>query len=143
MSEKKDELVDLVLNENVSAIQILVDRLGITSDEVIDLINDLLKEGKLNGTITEDGSRFFKSDVKLSEAPTIERSEDLPDFMSFNSKPGMVTAIIGFIIIAAGVIVNTYSSDALEQNFAAILILLGMLIAFTGLYCLSQRKTPA
>ena len=120
MSEKKDELVDLVLNENVSAIQILVDRLGITSDEVIDLINDLLKEGKLNGTITEDGSRFFKSDVKLSEAPTIERSEDLPDFMSFNSKPGMVTAIIGFIIIAAGVIVNAYSSDALEQNFAAI-----------------------
>ncbi len=143
MSGKKDELVSLVMNENVSAIQILVDRLGITSDEVIKLINELLNESKLDGTLTEDGTRFFKTDVKMSEAPAIERDEDPPDFMSFNAKPGIITAIVGFIVIAVGVIINSLSSDVLEQNFAAILILLGLFIAFSGLYFLSKRKTPA
>ena len=143
MSEKKDELVDLVMNENVSAIQILVDRLGITSDEAIELINELLGENRLNGTLTEDGTRFFKTDVKLSEAPTIERDNDPPDFTSFNSRPGIVITIIGFIIVASGVIANSFSTDAIEQNFAAILILVGIFVAFTGLYLISKRKTPA
>ena len=143
MSEKTDELVDLIINENVSAVQILEDRLGITSDEVVELIKELLETGKMNGTLTDDETRFFKSDVKLSDAPTIERDDEPPDFMSFNAKPGIVTAIIGFIIIAAGVVVNSFSTDALEQNFAAILIFIGMIIAFVGLYFLSKRKTPS
>lgn len=143
MSGKKDELVDLVMNENVSAIQILVDRLDITSDEAIELINELLGENRLNGTLTEDGTRFFKTDVKLSKAPTIERDDDPPDFTSFNSRPRIVITIIGFIIVAAGVIVNSFSTDAVEQNFAAILILAGIFVAFTGLYLISKRKTPA
>ncbi len=143
MSEKKDELVALVMNENVSAIQILEDRLSIPSEEVVELIKELLEDGKLNGTLTEDSTRFFKSDVKLSEAPAIEREEAPPEFLSFNARPAIVTAIIGFIVVAAGVIVNAFASNPLEQNFAAILILLGVMITIVGLYCVSQRKTPA
>ena len=143
MSGKKVELVDLVMKENVSAIQILVDRLELTSDEVIDLIGELLEEGKLHGTLTSDGARFFKSEVKLSDAPAIERNVAPPSFISFNTRPGIITAIIGFILIAVGIIVNANSQDIIEQSFAATLLLFGILILLSGLYCLSQRKTPA
>lgn len=143
MSEKEDELIDLIMNENVSAIQILVDRLEIISDDVIELINKLLDEGKLKGSLTEDGVRFFKSEVKLSKAPAIERDDGPPSFMNFNARPGIVAALVGFIIIAAGLIVNTYALDAIEQNFAAVLILVGLIITMVGLYLLSKRKTPA
>ncbi|MHA1965809.1 MAG: hypothetical protein ACXACG_11680 [Candidatus Thorarchaeota archaeon] len=143
MSEKKDELIDLILNENVSAIQVLVDRLGITPDEVIDLINELLEEGKLKGGLTDDGVRFFKSEVKLSDAPTIERDDGPPSFMNFNTRPPLVIVVIGIIIIAGGLIVNAYAGDAAEQNLAAILIFCGLSIIMIGLYCLSQRKTPS
>jgi hypothetical protein len=143
MAGKKDDLIDLVINENVSAIQILEDRLGISEDEVIELINELVDEGGLVGTLTDDGKRFFKSEVKLSAAPAIEREDAPPDFMRFNTKPGIITAIIGFIMVGAGVTVNSYAADPIEQNFAAILIFLGIFVAIVGLYCLAQRKTPA
>lgn len=143
MSEKKGELLNLIMNQNVSAVQTLADRLEITFDEVIELIKALLEEGTLKGTLTEDGVRFFRSEIKLSAAPTIPRDESPPDFMNFNTQPGRVTAILGFILIAAGVIINANALDVIEQNFAALLILLGMVIVMSGLYCISRRKTPA
>jgi DNA-binding Lrp family transcriptional regulator len=143
MSEKKNELIDLVMDLNVSAIQILADRLGITADEVTELINELLEEGKLKGSLTEDSTRFFRSEVKLSEAPRIARDDDQPSFMKFNARPAKITAIVGFIIIAGGLIVNAYALDTVEQNFAAVLIFLGVMITLAGAYLLSQRKTPA
>jgi len=143
MSEKKGELLDLIMNQNVSAIQTLADRLEITSDEVIELINTLLEEGTIKGTLTEDGVRFFRSEIKLSAAPTIPRDESPPDFMNFNTRPGRGTAIFGFILIAAGLIVNANALDVIEQNFAALLILFGMLFVMSGLYCISRRKTPS
>lgn len=143
MSDKKDELIDLVLMQNVSGIQIFADRLQITTEEVIELINELLEEGKLNGTLTEDGSRFFKSDVKLSAAPTIERDDVPPSFLSFNTRPAITIVILGFIIIVSGLVVNAFAFDVIEQNFAAVLIFVGLMIILSGLYYISQRKTPS
>ena len=125
------------MNENASAIEILAD------DEVVQEINELLDSGELKGTLTEDGKRFFKSDVKLSKAPTIERTDAPPSFLGFNTKPGLTTALVGFLIIAGGVVVNAYAADATEQNFAAILILVGLFITIAGLYFVSRRQTPA
>ena len=143
MSDKKDALIDLVMNKNVSGIQIFADRLKITSEEVIELINELLEEGKLHGTLTEDGSRFFKSDVKLSAAPSIERDDAPPSFLNFNAKPAIATVILGVIIIVFGLIVNAFALDVVEQNFAAVLILVGLMILLAGLYYISLRKTPS
>jgi hypothetical protein len=143
MSDKKEQLIDLVMNGNVSGIQILVDRLEIESEEVIKLIHELLEEGRLSGSLTEDGRRFFKSEVKLSEAPTIAREDSPPDFLSFNSKPAIATAIIGFLIMAVGLIINSMATDFVEQNFATMIIFVGLIVAMTGMYCVSQRKTPS
>ena len=63
MLEKKDELIHLIMDENVSAIQTIVEELSLSSDEVIELISKLLETGELKGTLAEDGQRFFKSDV--------------------------------------------------------------------------------
>lgn len=143
MSDKKEKLLLLVKNENVSAIETLVERLELTSDEVVQIIEELLETGELKGTLTEDRKRFFKTDVRLSKAPAIERAEAPPSFLEFNSRPARATALVGLLIVAGGVIVNAFAADLLEQNFAAILILIGLLITFAGLYGISRRQTPA
>ncbi len=143
MSQKEQELIALVENENVSAIQILADRLGITTDDVIELIHSLLQTGDLKGVLTEDGNRFYKSDVKLSDAPRIVRDDTLPSFLSFNTRPAIITIIIGILILTGGLIINAFAADIAESNFAAILILLGIVILIFGLYYLSKRKTPS
>lgn len=143
MSEKKVALIRLVMNENVSSISTLVDELFMTSDEIIELINTLIETGELNGSLTKDGQRFFKTEVKLSEAPAIEREDRPPSFLFFNAKPARVIAIIGLIILAGGVILNAYAGNFTEQSIASILIFLGLIVMICGLFCLSQRRTPS
>lgn len=142
MSEKKEKLAKLIVDLNVSAIVTMSERLDVAPEEVIELINELISEGKLHGTITEDSKRFFRSDAKVSNAPVIERGQTIPEFLSYNTKPGYVIAIIGALILGIGAIVNNYATDAAEQNVAAVLFLIGILILFVGLYLVARRKTP-
>ena len=142
MSEKEKKLVSLVVELNVSAIVTLSEKLEIEPEAVIEMINELISDGKLQGTITEDGKRFFRSDAKVSDAPVIEREDTIPEFLSYNTRPGYIVAIIGAVILVSGGIVNLNAADAVEQNFAAGLFLLGLAVLFAGLYYVARRNTP-
>ena len=142
MSEKKQLLIDLIVKHNVSAIVTMSEKLEIEQEAVIELINELVGENQLYGSVTEDGSRFFRSDAKVSEAPVIEREEKMPEFLSYDTKPGFIIAIIGAIILLSGSLVSINAADTTEQNFAAGLFLIGMFIMFVGLYLVTKRKTP-
>ena len=142
MSEKKEKLINLVVKHNVSAIVTMSEKLEIEPEAVVELIDELISEGKLQGAITEDGKRFFRSNAKVSEAPVIEREEKIPEFLIYNTRPGYVIAIIGAVILGGGAIVNINATDSTEQDFAAGLFLIGLLILFAGLYLVAKRKTP-
>ena len=139
MAEKKQELVRLVNEENVSAIVLLADMLDLTNDEVRALIEESMKEGSIKGSLTDDGQRFFKSEIIVSEAPVIRSDDSLPDFMTFDTRPGRITSIIGLIIVAIGVVI--FSGLGL-QDLGAIIVFVGVFVLFSGLFCLSRRKTP-
>jgi hypothetical protein len=138
--DKKQELVRLVNEENVSAILLLADMLELTNDEVRALIEESLSEGSIKGSITDDGQRFFKSDVSVSEAPVIRSEDSLPAFMEFDTRPGRIAAIIGLIIIAIGVV--TFSVLG-QQDVGAIIVFAGVFVMFSGMFYLSRRKTPS
>jgi hypothetical protein len=142
MSDKKDLLIDLVVKRNVSALVTLSEKLEIDQEEVIELINELVADELLHGSITEDGKRFFRSDAKVSQAPVIERDDKEPEFLSFNSRPGIIVSIIGAVILALGAIVNSAAIDLIEQNFAAGLFLIGLFVLFSGLYFIAKRNPP-
>ena len=113
MTEKKSKLVSLVNMENVSAIRILADRLETSSEEVTVLIEELLSEGKIHGSMTDDGERFFKSEIKLSDAPVIPGGDSTPAFMKFDTRPGIITSIIGLVVIAFGsIVMGTFSEES-------------------------------
>lgn len=142
MEEKKKQLVDLVIKRNVSAIITMSEKLGVEPDVVIELINELVTEGKLRGNITKDETRFFRSDAKVSDAPVIAREDKLPEFLSYNVRPGIAISIIGAIILVGGAVANANATDFTEQNFAAGLFLVGLLVMFFGLYLVAKRNPP-
>jgi hypothetical protein len=142
MDEKKSLLVTLIQKENISATVTLSEKLGVEPNVVVSMINDLLVTGELIGSLTEDSSRFYKSSVKISTAPTIPREEKLPKFLSYDTKPGKVITVIGFFILAGGVIINALATDVTEQNYAAILILIGLFVFLLGLYLVARRGAP-
>lgn len=142
MTDKKSELVMLVNKENVSAIRILGDRLEISPEEVLEIIEELLATGAIEGSLTDDGERFYKSEIKLSDAPVIPSGPQTPSFLKFDTRPGIITSIVGFVIIILGLILNSNVFFTLELDFGAIIIFLGMFILVLGMYCLSRRETP-
>jgi len=142
MSAKTDKLVNLIVEHNVSAIITMSEKLKIEPETVIESINELISEGKLQGTITEDEKRFFRSDAKVSDAPVIERDETMPEFLSYNTRPGYAIAIIGAIVLIGGVSVSVIATDSNEQNLGAGLFLIGMFILFVGLYLVARRNPP-
>jgi hypothetical protein len=143
MSDKKEMLIDLVVRHNVSAIVTLSEKLEIETKAVIELINELVSENKLEGSVTEDGTRFFRSNAKVSAAPVIEREEAPPDFLSYDTRPGYYIAIVGAIILITGGVVSVNAVDTTEQDFAAGLFIIGMCILFVGLFLVARRRTPA
>ncbi len=143
MKDKSELLAKLILEESISAIAVLSERTGLKTDEVVEMIAELKSKGRLNGSLTEDGSRFFKSTVKVSDARVIPREEKLPEFLSYNTKPGKVTAIVGLLILVSGAVITVLASDIEEQNFAAVLILIGLLVFLLGLYLIARRGSPS
>jgi hypothetical protein len=142
LEEKKSQLKQLILKENISAIVVISEKLSIDPETAIAMIDELITEGQMIGSFSEDKSRFFKSAVTVSKAPVIPREEKPPEFMSYNSKPGKVMASIGFLILAGGVIINAFATDIQEQTFASILILIGLLVFLIGLYSIARRGAP-
>lgn len=143
MSENKEMLLNLILKQNVSAIVTLSEKTKSEPDEVIKMLGELITEGKLHGSVSEDGTRFFRGDAKVSGAPVIHRDDKEPEFLSYNTRPGYITAVIGVLILAGSVIVNINATDLTEQNFAAVLFFVGIVILFVGLYFVARRKTPS
>ncbi len=142
MNENKEKLVNLVIEHNVSAIMILSENLKLDQEVVIELINELVAENELHGVISEDSKRFFRSDAKVSDAPVIHRNESMPEFLSYDARPGKVIAIIGFLILVGGALVTYFATDVTEADFAAVLFLVGLAIFLGGLYLATKRDTP-
>jgi len=142
LEAKKRSLIHLVMMENISAIATLSEEMEIPRDEVITLIKELQEEGKLKGVLTQDEKRFFKSEVKVSEAPIIEREIDELTFLKFNARPGTILAIIGLIVIVVGACLNSFLDIQNISDYSAILIFVGLCIMLIGLFWIAQRKTP-
>ncbi len=142
MSDKKDLLVGLVVDENVSALQTMQDELELSEEEVTDLLRELLKEGRINGKISDDGKRFWKSDAKVSSAPAIPHGDDVPAFMKYDTRPGMGLSIAGCTIDIIAFVLMTYATSTVHSDAGAILFFVGLIVLLIGLYWISLRKTP-
>jgi hypothetical protein len=144
MTNTRERLVHLVIVRDLSSVQMMSTELGIPEEEVGILLTELTQEGTLRGHLTEDGARYFKYDVKVSEAPAIDRREHVPEFMKFDERPGQVAAIIGLVITAIGTYgLMTAGGNIDMESFGAIVMLIGVAVVLAGCYYLSMRKTPS
>jgi hypothetical protein len=144
MSTTDDKLIDMIENESVSAIQIMSRRLDLSEDSVREMLNQLVESGRIEGELTEDGKRFFKREVKLSDSPVVGEKDEGPDFLEFNPIPGRITALIGLTVVIIS-LAGYYTVDPFNfqlQSAFALLLLIGIVILLSGCYYLGQRKTP-
>ncbi|MFW9911512.1 MAG: hypothetical protein ACFFEU_03520 [Candidatus Thorarchaeota archaeon] len=144
MSHTRTQLREMV-EDNISSIQLMSERLGIEMDEVVSILNEMIVEGTLEGQVTPDGLRFFRKDVEVSKAPKIEVVDEVPAFLRYDSRPGKIIATIGLAILlialGASYIASEIQSSTL-LNQAIVMIGIGILLMIIGGYQVGRRPTP-
>ncbi|MFW9804430.1 MAG: hypothetical protein ACFFFC_17360 [Candidatus Thorarchaeota archaeon] len=140
-SESAVNLVDLVEN-NVSSIDMLSSRIGLSPEATQKMLMELVEEGKLSGRLTSDGTRFYKSDVKTSDAPTVASAPE-PVIEERDTKPGIIIMLSGIIMFISGnILVNLNAEFSFLWSIGSAIIFLGPLVLIAGMYYVSRLNPP-
>ena len=141
MSEVEEKLIHFILEEDISAIQIMSRRLDISQEEVRELLDSLVGNGKLIGYISKDGQRFFRHDLKQPHKESKATDDYVPDYGGFDTRPWILVSIVGLIILGVSAVFYT-SSDPSTSLSASIAMFIGLAVVLIGCYCVSMRRSP-
>ncbi|MHA2005552.1 MAG: hypothetical protein ACW960_15925 [Candidatus Thorarchaeota archaeon] len=144
MTDAKARLRAMV-DENISSIQVMSERMGLEMEEVIFLLNEMIGEGSLEGQVTPDGLRFFRDKVKVSDAPKIELPDEGPAFLRYDTRPGKIIAILGLAVLIIGLGVSYIAAETqspLFLNVAMMLLGIGTILMMVGGCQVSRRPAP-
>ena len=117
---------------------------GGTEEEARIALQELVSEGSLVGKFTEDGTRFFLSDVKVSEAPILAPADVGYEIETKSSKVPKMVVLSGMILIAIGFVLRglTAFSQILENAGGAV-IMIGLATLMVGWMMFSKMNPPS
>jgi len=142
MDDLREKLRNMIVVEDISAIQIMSERTGLSEDDVRDVLHEIVEAGELSGHFTPDGSRFFRDDIPPPPA-TKGPEEEPPEFMKYDTRPGRIVATIGFIVVVGSLVGRVIVSGSVAaENVAHISLLAGLVVLMAGCYQIGRRPTP-
>lgn len=101
-------------------------------ESVRTVISELVEEGTLKGHFSNDGTRFFLMEVKVSEAPVVRMNEDFVIEEPDNRLWKLVFAV-GIIMMIAGLVTRGYGNiDMFFENLGSGLFMMGLAVMAVG-----------
>ncbi len=138
----RDLLRTLILDGDISAIEILSKRTGRAEEEVVAILEDMVATGEIDGYLTPDRRRFFRRDVTPPEG-TVGKDEYVPEFLAYETRLWRAVALVGLVIVIAGAsAVWVFSEDVQAQNVSTLLLTTGLVIMIVGCYQIGRRPAP-
>ena len=134
----EEELVNLVNYEGYSSVLFISERLDIDQTTVIDLLQKLMDAGELQGSISSDNTRFYKSEVRLSTAPALPNQEPIVSVEKPSLKLGIYAIILGIIIISTGFILPLFILGLADSGANAAVVMSGFATLLGGLCFISR-----
>ena len=140
--QEDNPLIEYIETSNVSSIEMIARALQMDEDDVRNQLEDLLTVGLLHGIISEDGSRFFKSDVRVSSAPSIRSNAEELVLESADTTTSKYLMVGGILSIVGGLITRALTplSETL-QSIGASFVLMGIAILAGGWLMLSRKTS--
>ncbi|MFX1482185.1 MAG: hypothetical protein ACFFCP_03245 [Promethearchaeota archaeon] len=140
----KNRLCQIILEDKISSIERLSRLVGVDMEETRSVLGELVRDGSLNGSITEDGLRFFLSDVKVSDAPVAAPADLGPKFENTDTRIPKLIFISGIIIIVIGYILRSFVAlGELIENVGGAVILVGLAVLIAGWLMFSKANPPS
>ena len=138
----KAQVYRAVAQQKISSLDKIAQIVGSSEDLTREAIVDLMAEGSLQGSMTEDGRRFFLSNVKVSDAPVAIKHEEYkiaePDTRLGKTvfAGGIATMIAGFVLR------GLLTINPVLEHVGAGVLLIGMVILVAGWLHVSRSIPP-
>ena len=137
----KRSLTNIVNETGLSSIEVMSEQLGIHDELTSELLKDLVDQGAISGHLTDDGSRFFRTDVKQSDAPVVIPNQEL-DVNTADRGYGIYIPIAGIVIFIVGQILhNTIGQLETYWNMTSGVVMGGLIILILGLVYIALIDT--
>jgi hypothetical protein len=141
--ELRTKLHDIVSVAKISSVEMICEQTGIDEDSARTLLQDLVNAQVVSGRFSEDGKRFFLSDVKISDAPVISREERNLEIKKTNTKTAKLIGLGGFFTLILGWILRglTGIHQGME-NAGVALFMIGFVVMTVGWIQCSRFNPP-
>ncbi|MFW9981531.1 MAG: hypothetical protein ACFFE3_06425, partial [Candidatus Thorarchaeota archaeon] len=139
----KTRLCQIVRESKISSIEKLSNLVGAQEEEAMQALQELVSEGSLNGSFTEDGRRFFLSDIRVSSAPIVGPADLGLEIEVKDTKLAKSVFIIGLVLIVSGYIIRGLTGiDELIQNVGFGILMIGLATLIAGWMMFSRKNPP-
>lgn len=140
----KSKLYQLVSEHKMSSLDMIGDMIGAEEEDVRSLLEELVSEGNLNGSFTDDGQRFFLSDVTVSSAPVADTKDTGFAIKEGDSRNGKLVLISGFVMLVAGYIVRgLISFGEMMEAIGSAVFMVGLVVLICGWLMISKANPPS
>ena len=139
----KTRLYETVAVGKVSSLEMISNLTGLEEDLVREAIEELVTEGSLEGAFTEDGKRFFLTDVKTSDAPVAAARDTGLEIKKVDTKNAIYVGITGVAMLILGQILRSLIAiHPGMENAGVTFFMLGLVVLIVGWYQYSRLEPP-
>lgn len=137
-----DEFVERAINEyKLSSIREMSEIADVSVERVVEVIQELLNNNRIDGRLDLENERFFSSKVDVSTAPSIKNSTNARIIQPDN-KYGKYAILSGAALMVIDELIPTFTINSISSaDIKGILLLVGLGLIFGGLYYIGQRGT--
>ena len=117
---------------------------GSDEDSIRFPLEELVEEGALEGSFTEDGQRFFLSEVSVSTAPLAPTQDLGYKVEQAETKVSKAILLTGIVMMVAGYLVRgLITINAMMEHIGSAIFMVGMVVLIGGWLMLTRANPPS
>ena len=140
--DSRERLHEIVAVGKISSIDMICKQSGIDEDSVREILTELIEDGSLNGDFSDDESRVFLSDAKVSDAPVLFKNDE-PEIEEVNTSSAKIVGLIGLITLILGWVFQGLTGiHPGMANAGVAFIMVGLVVMTAGCIQFSRYNPP-
>ncbi|NHI90262.1 MAG: hypothetical protein EAX87_12120 [Candidatus Thorarchaeota archaeon] len=140
----KARLLHIITNEKISSLNMISSLTETDESQIRSILEELVDEGTLEGAFTEDGQRFFLSDIKVSSAPLAPNQDEGYSVKKVDTKLGKVVFMSGLVMMGAGYIARGLTTiSTVMDSVGSAAVMIGFVVLIGGWLMITRADPPS
>jgi hypothetical protein len=140
----KSRLLHIITNEKISSLNMISSLTETDESQIRSILEELVNEGALEGAFTEDGQRFFLSDIRVSSAPLAPTQDEGYSVKKADTRHGSIVLISGIVMMIAGYIARGRTTIfALMDSIGSAVVMIGFVMLIGGWLMITRADPPS